>query len=448
MRAHGEERLVRPYREAGLDPEVPMIGKTAAQSEVVDAAHSTAYSERWPHLAEEALYGLPGVIVRAMEPHTEADPVAPLVNVLAAFGSAAGRGAHVRVGPDAHYLNLFAVLVGETAKGRKGTSWGYTRDLMHSADASWCEERVMNGLSSGEGLIHAVRDHGTEKNEKGEVVLEDEGVLDKRLLVLEPEFASVLKVASRQGNTLSAICRQGWDGDRLQVMTRNNPIKATGAHLSMLGHVTKDELLRHLTDTEAANGFANRYLWIMVRRSKMLPFGGKWNTVDTAPFTRRLKAALQFAASRVEIRWGEDAKAAWRKVYGPLSEGKPGLFGAVTGRAEAQVVRLAALYAAMDESEEIHAGHLEAALALWDYCEESARYVFGDATGDATADQIADALKANPKGLRRTEISGIFGRHKTADEINRALTRLLKSGKVTREEEGTAGRPAERWHIA
>ena len=285
------------FRRAELDPEIHLNSKATTQFEDVGAAYLPTKPILWPRLAEEALYGLPGDIVRAMEPHTEADPAALLVNVLAAFGSAAGRGAHVRVGPDTHHLNLFAVLVGETAKGRKGTSWGYTRNLMHAADASWCVERIMNGLSSGEGLIHAVRDHVMKKNKKGEEELEDEGVLDKRLLVLEPEFASILKVASREGNTLSAIIRQGWDGDRLQVMTRNNPIKATGAHLSMLGHVTKDELLRHLTDTEAANGFANRYLWIMVRRSKELPFGGEWSTVDTAVLTRRLKAALEFAAS-------------------------------------------------------------------------------------------------------------------------------------------------------
>jgi hypothetical protein len=68
--------------------------------------------EVWPTLAEEALYALPGDIVRAVDPHTEADPVAVLVNLLAAFGSACGRGAHVNIGPDAHYLNIFAALVG------------------------------------------------------------------------------------------------------------------------------------------------------------------------------------------------------------------------------------------------------------------------------------------------------------------------------------------------
>ncbi|MEJ7873117.1 MAG: hypothetical protein WKF67_12740, partial [Rubrobacteraceae bacterium] len=47
----------------------------------------------WPRLDEAALHGLPGDVVRAFEPHTEADPVAVLANLLAAFGNVIGRGA-------------------------------------------------------------------------------------------------------------------------------------------------------------------------------------------------------------------------------------------------------------------------------------------------------------------------------------------------------------------
>jgi hypothetical protein len=79
------------------------------------------------------------------------------------------------------------------------------------------------------------------------------------------------------------------------------------------------------------------------------------------------------------------------------------LFGAVVGRGEAQVARLAALYAIMNESYEIEHGHLLAALALWDYAEQSARYVFGDATGDPVADQILEALRASRgEGMTKT----------------------------------------------
>lgn len=109
-------------------------------------------------------------------------------------------------------------------------------------------------------------------------------------------------------------------------------------------------------------------------------------------------------------------------------------------------MRLAALYAVMDESYEIEHEHLLAALALWEYAEASARYIFGDATGDPAADQIDEALKAaGGDGMTRTEISHVLGRNRSADHINRALGLLLSIGRVRRETEETRGRPSERW---
>jgi hypothetical protein len=63
---------------------------------------------RWPEpLATEAYHGLE--IVKAVEPHTEADPVALLLQPLTGFGSIIGRKAHFRAEADRHYLNLFVV---------------------------------------------------------------------------------------------------------------------------------------------------------------------------------------------------------------------------------------------------------------------------------------------------------------------------------------------------
>ncbi len=402
----------------------------------------------WPEPAEEAYHGLAGDVVRAIEPHTEADPVAVLANLVCAFGNAIGRGAHFRVGADEHHLKINAGLVGETSKGRKGMSEGHVRRLMRAVDEEWEEDRVMSGLSSGEGLIYEVRDELWGVNGDGQEVLKDPGASDKRLLVSEPELARVLKVMTRETNTLSAIIRQAWDGGRLRVMTRTNPLKATDVHISIVGHISMQELLRHLTDTEVASGFANRFLWLLVRRSKELAFGGKWHTVDVAPLIRRLSKALEFGKSAGEIVWGESAKDAWQEVYGPLSKGKPGLFGAVVGRAEAQTVRLAALYAVLDLSKAIQFEHLQAALALWQYAEESARYIFGDATGDPVADRIAEALRAAGKsGMSRTEIRDLFKRHKKAEQIDQALFLLLNVGRVHRVLEETAGRSSERWFL-
>jgi hypothetical protein len=403
----------------------------------------------WPVLEEEALWGLPGDIIAEIEPHTEADRVAVLSSLLAAFGNAIGRGAFFRVGADLHHLKLNVALVGDTSKGRKGMSWGYPRELMRAADERWIDERVLHGLSSGEGLIYAVRDRLEGEDKKGEKVVLDEGVEDKRLLVLEAELAGVLKVMSRDGNTLSPVIRQAWDDGTLQTLTKNSPMKATETHVSIIGHITRQELLRHLTETEAANGFANRFVWLLVRRSKELPFGGEWHTVDIAPLVRRLTSALEFGSAPVLVTWGDSARDNWRDVYGPLSEGKPGLFGAVVGRAEAQVMRLAALYAVMDESHEIEREHLLAALALWDYSEQSARYIFGDATGDAVADQILSALRAAGKdGMTRTEISNLFRRNMSSERIAQALSLLLAAGRVRSKKQETGGRQAERWYAA
>ena len=342
------------------------------------ADEETSISEPvpWPRLADEAFHGLPGEIVNAIEPHTEADPVALLANLLIWFGNAVGRGAFLQVGGDKHHANLFAALVGESSKARKGMSRGHVRGLMHAVDAPWTDERVQNGLSSGEGLIHAVRDGAGGADRDGGPVLQDAGVLDKRLLIDGPELAKVLKVAYRDSNIVSAVLREAWDGDRLQAMTRNDPMKATNTHVSLVGHITRQELLRYLTETESGNGFANRFVWLLVKRSKALPFGGEWSTVDTGPLVRKLSAAVEFAKSAGAVTWGKSARGTWEAVYEALSEGKPGLFGAVTNRAEAQTVRLALVYAVMDRSRTIEGEHIEAALALWDYAEASARYIF------------------------------------------------------------------------
>lgn len=411
----------------------------------------------WPSPpAPEAFYGLAGDVVKTIEPHSEADPVALLANMLVAFGNAVGRGPHFVAEADRHYPNLYTVLVGETSKGRKGSSWGHIWRLFGEVDPSWADFRVQAGLSSGEGLIWAVRDP-IEKTEpvkdKGKVidyqkVLSDQGVDDKRLVVVETEFSSTLRVLRREGNTLSATVRQAWDTGHLRVLTKHAPARATDAHISVMGHITRDELLRHLEDTEAGNGFANRFLWLCVRRSKVLPEGGRLHEADLAPLISRLAEAVAFAADVGEIRRDDGAQRVWWVVYERLSEGKPGLFGAITARAEAQVMRLACIYALMDCSPVICQEHLLAALALWDYCEASVRYIFGDAQGDPVADTLLGALREAPEGLSRTQISDLFGRHKSAGRISRALMSLEAISRARRVTEETCGRPMERWFAA
>ena len=400
-----EDQVYKIARSIAKYPPEPTVG--SANPILQQPAVSTP--RKWPQsLAPGAFHGLAGDIVRAIAPHTEADAASLLLQFLASFGNALGRGPHGVAESDRHGTNIDIVLVGETSKGRKGSSWGRVKDLLLQADRQWAEHCIQNGgLSSGEGLIWAVRD-SIEKMVKPKeggayiAVIVDAGVADKRLLIIESEFASTLKVMSREGNTLSPIMRQAWDAGTLSILTKNSPARATDAHISTIGHVTKDELIRYLTDTEAGNGFANRFLWVCSRRARVLPEGG--GPVEYGNIVPRLHEALERGRHMEVLQRDEEARQAWAEVYQALSEGKPGLFGAVVARGEAQVLRLSVIYAVLDGEHVVRLPHLMAALAVWDYCEASARYIFGDATGDSVADRIMEGLRQSPTGLSRTGV--------------------------------------------
>ena len=214
--------------------------------------------------------------------------------------------------------------------------------------------------------------------------------------MLEQEFAQVLKVLSREGNTLSPIVRQAWDGDALQTMVRNNPLRASAAHVGIVGHITKDELLRYLTATELANGFQNRFLLIAVDRSKLLPFGSALDAGQLAEVRDAVRLGLRFAGAPRALPLDPAARERWIEIYPRLSASRPGLAGAATARAEAHVVRLGLIYALLDCSDTIGLEHLDAGLAVWRYSADSAAWIFGDSLGDPTADEIWAATQGAP----------------------------------------------------
>lgn len=423
--------------KVGADDYIRRTGATATD------LNALSREELWPVLADEALYGLAGRIVRTVDPFTEADRVGVLIHVLAAVGNLIGPGPHAVVQHDEHPLRLNVALVGRTSKGRKGTSWSTPRYLLAQVDSEWARRRVVTGLSSGEGLIHNVRDPRT-KDKGGETIVVDEGEPDKRLFVIEPEFAVTLKTIARETNTLSGVIRQAWDSGHLSTLTKNSPERATGAHISIVAHITEEELRRYLNETERANGFANRFLWLMVRRSKCLPEGGRAPDDLLAPLVADLQRVAAHAPRLGEIVRDDETKAIWAEVYPSLSEGKPGLFGAMISRAEAQVLRLSAIYAALDESAVIRPPHLQAALAVWDYAESSARRIFGDRLGSPLADMILDALRTHG-AMTRTDLDRLFQGHKRAEEIQQALATLHRRGLARCRHESTAGRAAIVW---
>jgi hypothetical protein len=386
-----------------------------------------------PKLDEAALHGLAGLAVRTIAPHTEAHPAAILLQLLAVFGNLAGRGPHCMVDATRHSLNLYVVLVGESSKARKGTSWSQIARLFAEVDHAWLSTRVTTARLTASGLVHALRDQ--------------EPPTDRRLLALLEEFASVLHTLKRANGHLSPLLRCAWDSGDLPNVEMHQNLRATGTHISLIAHITQRELTQNLPRTETQNGFANRCLWTWVQRGNCLPEGGSLSAGDLSPVAGELRRALDWAAATPEILFRRDAAARdlWQDRYPALSQIRPGLRGAATSRAEAQVLRLSAIYAALDSTSIIGLPHLQAALAVWDYCYASASLLFGVSTGDPIADRIREAIQASNDGLSKYQIRRLFHGHVEGSRIDAALEKLVDLGALYAQSESTGGRPSTLW---
>ncbi len=410
-----------------------------ADTERMEARIASVVKEAaWPTpMNAVAMCGVAGNVVETIAPHTEADPAALLIQFLVFYGNVIGRSAHWMASGTPHHANLFAVVVGETARARKGTSADAVRYPFTRVDSDWAE-KITNGLSSGEGLINAVRD--ASKDDEGS------GISDKRLLVMEGEFARVLSVMERQGNTLSPVLRDAWDGKPMRVLTKTNPLAASQAHISIVAHITREELVGRLTDTSMANGFANRFLFCCAKRSNLLPFGGDLEGVQWNGTVADLGEAINHGRTATRFEIHPEAHEFWEAEYRRLGAGhNRGLLDSVTSRAEAQIRRIAMIYALLDLDSTVRLRHLQAALEVWRYCDGSCQQIFGNATGDPIADRIRATLRETPTGLTREQMRDLFSRHKSSEEIQHAV-QLLEGGGLARcQSEPTAGRSAERW---
>jgi hypothetical protein len=366
----------------------------------------TQQRDNWPRpLGNDAYRTLAGAVVELIAPSTEADHAYLLISFLMMFGSVIGRSAYFTVEETRHYANEFALFVGYTGEARKGTA----QDRMNALFRECAKISTRNitlgqrwsGLSTGEGLIAALADP------KPTAEAPNPPPIEKRVLVIEPKFARVLTVMSRADNILSMILRQSWDSGHLEKRTLRDTMEATDVHLSIIGHITPDELRRKLTETERANGFGNRFLFAMVTRSQLKPRGDDAIRYPNE-LLEELLLSIEFASKTTLMKHSEAFWALWEGEYKRLARRRVGLSGELLSRDVAHIRRLAMIYALLDQSTTIGEKHLRAALAVWRYCEDSVKFVFGDALGDPVADAIINALREHGGEMRRRDIMDYF----------------------------------------
>lgn len=393
-----------------------------------------------PVLGDDAYHGVIGRFLRAVAPHTEATDAGVLAHLLPAAGTLIGPGPRVFAG-GWHPPRVNTVLVGPTSTGRKGTAMTPVDILMAHVDPGfWASQRV-GGLATGEGLIAAVADALPNGDE-------DRPPVEKRLYVVEEEYSRVLAQARRDGNILSEVVREAFDSGNLSVLTRGNPLHARGAHISITGHITPEELAARLSGVDQANGFGNRFLWFAVKSDKIMP---STTPIPEDVFTEvaaRLRAAADAPARTVTLT--ADAAAAWEgRVYAELREDRPGLAGAMSARGPAFVLRVALIYSQLDEPGrrgEIGLDHLNAALAVWEYSGASCYLLFRSLTGTPLGDKLVELLGARGP-MKKSQFTDHIGR--PVHEIDEALNALAAAGRVGKAKAKPAGpgRPPEIWEL-
>lgn len=394
-----------------------------------------------PTMAPEGFPGLLGEIVEAACADSEAHPVAVAANFLAFFTTAVGRGPFQRIGDAIVHCRPYSLLVGKSGKARKGTSENTVREIFARAQrllkdrnpASLSARVHTGGLSSGEGVAWAIRDE-VEADEKGKGG--DIGVADKRLLVIESEFANVLAQCKREGNTLSATIRNLWDGRTLEPLTKTSRTRASWPHVVIIGHITGHELREKSTDNDAANGLLNRFMILHVHRPKLVPLPGPTPVETLERLAFRVADALEAvsmgnhkAENLTEIGMNEAAKSLWIRHYADITQDRDGLAGALMARSEVYSRVLASCFAMLDKRDLIAPEDFEAAFAWVDYWRASAEYIFradDDQGDDGLTDFDREVLQAvmREPGITLTGIGAIWHRHKTK-EVSHSLEVLL-----------------------
>lgn len=336
-----------------------------------------------PVLPDAALHGLAGDVARELSAISGADPASILVMFLTAFGNAVGRQPHVQFYKHDEAGRLYALIVGKWARGRKGTAWNAISQLFEQAEPEWLDKCIETGLQSPEAMIENVAD--------GPYV-------DPRMLIKEDEFGRFIATMG-SNRRFPAQMRTAYDGSTLsRKRVKQAPLISTQHHISLVGMITPGELIAL---QRLSGGLESRILYVYSapgRKTDTDPFkeddtssvlaervksaiGHAWDNVLTncGPISAEL-AELRGIPPNTRFPINDDVADNWKRTVEPMVEELADAVGEdferYTARGQTHVIRLALLYALADEAEEIAWAHVEAAMALWEFCAFSARRIF------------------------------------------------------------------------
>lgn len=425
----------------GGDIEPPLLSETAATPNENDFGDDLASLHRnAPRPDPKCLYGLIGEVAHAGSQDTETNPYAIAANFMAYLSCAVGRGVFLPIGNTRHHARLFCLHIGRSGRGRKGDAVSLVfriDEALQAIGGTYAPQIHRGGLSTREGLAALIHD-GYQQGR-----LDIQPIEDKRLWVVESEFANVLQQGRRDGNTLSAALRDCWDGVDLKPATKSNRVHASDPHVCLSGAISPSELTSLMSSREMSNGFANRFMMIWAERTRILPFPTETPQALVEQLAHRTQKILEFIKTNQQdefnpVRMELTAQARWH--YSLLYRGElnddlgDGLVSAMLERRAPILLRLAMLMALTDLQNRIDTHHIDAAMAWIRYATASVRYVFASAADEAKQTLLVEFSSRILVFLRergqatRSQISSECFRGKVAKaQIDASLEHLLSA---------------------
>ncbi|MGB2590961.1 MAG: DnaB-like helicase N-terminal domain-containing protein [Candidatus Acidiferrum sp.] len=429
-----EERLSNLLDEARTKVgscEVPFI-VGALQSELRQIAQPQDFPAP---LAKIALQGVVGKFVEAALPCIEADESCLVYQFLTAMGNVMGKNNHARFGPDIHYPNLFTLIVGDTSAG-KGQAFSATKLLMGLIDPSWTSH-CKYSAASGEAIVKMASEIGD----------------DGRLCLAMNEMSVLLNGAKRDGSNTSGYLRMGWDGIPLENNRARSSEVARDYLLSLIGHITPEELTEIFANVDWYNGMANRFLWATVRKSKTVSRSEKLpNFADVSKTIQDLLSLPRIG----QVRFTDEGGRYWDEWVHGLTD-HDGKLGASQQRIRPNALRIAQIYAALNERRlslglsghyAIEPEHIAAAIEIVTRSRESIAWFLDrpmKIDARVAMDEVAKfRTDMNKHGGQMTgrQLAALFS-HKTPEQRMEIASRA--GGKIRSRPSAKGGRPADVW---
>lgn len=384
-------------------------------------------------------YGLVGEVAKEGSEGTETNPIAIAANFIAYLSAAIGRMPFLAVGNTNHHTRLFVLHVGRSGRGRKGDAVSLvTRidEAVRACGPGLAPQVHRGGLSTREGLAALIHDgYRVGSHEVAPVT-------DKRLWVIESEFANVLQQSRRGGNTLSAALRDCWDGVDLKPATKTNRVHASAPHVCLSAAISPAELLMLVQRRDLLNGFVNRFMMIWGERTQIEPFPRRAPQARVDALASRVIDVLDFIQPRADcesetvlMTMSDGARRLYAELYQSELNQDAGstLMESLMERRAPMLLRLAMLFALSDRQWCIGQDHIEAASAWARYAGHSANFVLAGSKGSPAqaqvtwaAERISAFLAAKGSASRRDLVVNCFGRHQPAAIVDAAIAHLMQ----------------------